>query len=476
MSLKELINTLVQNKSNQSINLRKSVMKLLYPSNTPSMGSSLSDKSLINLANTFSRFAQTSKTYADENGSTSSNNSVSSNLLERQALRAISEVLGRAPGSPDSFVKSINEVFPSQKNGKISFTPSRSAVSLYGQGDPSGYGYSTANNGAMSAGLVGQISAEQATLYRQATIVANDALQVLQGLQPFVPEAETDKVEALRTLVGNEINSLVEEFGRVDEPRKERVEVYLNQLTGVNGHLAQFGDRTFLNRKIAPATIDDESQIAGYKLLTNYANILKEIWAGFYKDKKPSSSLNFSLRLSRASRLLSVIAEGNNNFMSALDSIGFTETERRSRAGSFSTLGAYDYTLKGLPEPTFLAIADQLQQLFPDITIDNRTITFTQILPDITIYDFTDWVDRFASLEGPQYLADSGQYGLNFVTEQANRIFWVLVPVLAHISDTSTNLNLSSQPIVAQALNHERVTWALHDLLNQLNALADQAA
>jgi len=454
-------------------------MELLYPSNTLSTKKSLTEKSIINLANTFSRFAQTSKTYADENGSTSSNNSVSSNLLERQALRAISEVLGRAPGSPDSFVKSINEVFPSQKNGKISFTPSRSAVSLYGQGDPSGYGYSTANNGAMSAGLVGQISAEQATLYRQATIVANDALQVLQGLQPFVPEAETDKVEALRTLVGNEINSLVEEFGRVDEPRKERVGVYLNQLTGVNGHLAQFGDRTFLNRKIPPATIDDESQIAGYKLLTNYANILKEIWAGFYKDKKPSSSLNFSLRLSRASRLLSVIAEGNNNFMSALDSIGFTETERRSRAGSFSTLGANDYVLdlKGLQGDTFSAIADQLKQLFPDITIDNQqNITFTQILPDITIYDFTDWVDRFASLEGPQYLADSGQYGLNFVTEQANRIFWVLVPVLDHISNTSTNLNLSSQPIVAQALNHERVTWALHDLLNQLNALADQAA
>jgi hypothetical protein len=61
------------------------------------------------------------------------------------------------------------------------------------------------------------------------------------GLQPFVPEAETDKVEALRAMVKSEISTLVEEFGRVEEPRADRIESYLRALTGANGALPEFG-------------------------------------------------------------------------------------------------------------------------------------------------------------------------------------------------------------------------------------------
>jgi hypothetical protein len=107
--------------------------------------------------------------------------------------------------------------------------------------------------------------------------------------------------------------------------------------------------------------------------------------------------------------------------------------------------------------------------------LTNSDINSKLILPDLTVNDVNEWVDRFASLEGPQYLADSGQYGLEFVTDQADRIFWVLVPVLA-FTKTQPTLNLNGQPIVVQALNHERVSWALGDLANQLKALADLAA
>jgi hypothetical protein len=310
--------------------------------------------------------------------------------------------------------------------------------------------YSPAMNGAMSAGLVGQLSAEQATLYRQATTVAADALKVLQGLQSFVPEAEIDKVEALRSLVRDEINSLVEEFGRVDEPRSQRIDNYFTQLRGPNGHLLQLGDRAFLTRsRVVPTTLEDEAQIAGYDLLVNYVRILKEVWDNFRGNSQSPKSLQypeFSLRLSRASVLLPTIAEGNNNFMSALDSIGFTETERRSSASRFSDLG----NNPKLPSPNLS-------------------------LPDLTVADLTEWIDRFASLEAPRYLADSGQYGLESVADQADSIFWVLVPILAY-TKTQPTLNLNGQPIVIQALNHERVSWALDDLFNQLKSLADLAA
>jgi len=453
-ALDNLSTFLIRRRSGQLKNLRALVMSQLYPTLSTGLSNYSSDirgntndpvvrDAVVQLANTFSRYSQTQSTFVDEAGSGSSrpNTTGSTNLLERQVNRAIAQVLGRAPGSsPDTFIKAINDVFPTMNNGKVSFSPSRSAVSLYGQN-----GYNSTMNGAMSAGLVGQLSAEQATLYRQASIVATDALKVLAGLQPFVPEAEIDKVEALRALVASEINSLVEEFGRVDEPRSQRVDTYFNQLRGANGHLFQMGDRAFLDRRrVVPTTLDDEAQIAGYDLLVNYVRILQEIWNHYQGKSQSAKSLKypeFSLRLSRASVLLPVIAQGNNNFMSALDSIGFTEEERRSSASRFTTLGSD-----------------------PNLS-----------LPDITINDLNEWIDRFASLDAPRYMADSGQYGLEFVTDQADRIFWVIAPILA-FTKMPLSLNLNGMPIVVQALNHERVSWALDDLVNQLKALADLAA
>ena len=56
--------------------------------------------------------------------------------------------------------------------------------------------------------MLGQISAEQASLSRQAAIIVGDGRKVLATLQPFAPQAETDIVEALRALVANSLNRL----------------------------------------------------------------------------------------------------------------------------------------------------------------------------------------------------------------------------------------------------------------------------
>jgi hypothetical protein len=440
-ALNNLSTTLIRSRALQLKALRSVVMKQLYPVLTGTV-SSPTDQAVVQLANTFSRYAQTQSTYADEAGPSRPSIAGSANLLERQVSRAIAQVLGRAPGSsPESFIRAINDVFPVRNNGQVSLTPSRSAVSMYGQSSDS------TMNGAMSAGLVGQLSAEQATLYRQASVIAADAQKVLQGLQPIVPEADLDKVDALRALVASEINSLVEEFGRVDEPRARRVKTYFDQLRGPNGHLIQFGDRAFLDqRRVVPTTLEDEAQVTGYQLLVSYVQNLQATWNQYQGNSSTSNNLRypeFSLRLSRASVLLPVIAEGNQNLMSALDSIGFTETVRRSSASRFTYLSNNPN-----PRPR---------------------------LPDMTVSDLNEWLDRFASLEGPSYLADSGQYGLESVTDQANQLFWVLAPIMSFLK-TQLTINLSGQNIIVQALNHERVRWALDDLTNQLKALADLAA
>jgi hypothetical protein len=418
--------------------LRERVKQQLYPIAPPDSRTNPGDNSrndaLINLANTFSRYASTQAT-AYDNGAARTSATSLGNTLERQVERALSQVLGRAPGrGAGGFTAALNAAYPVNGTGQIAGTPSRSAVSLY-----SPAGGSQANS--IAAGLAGQLSSGQATLYRQTSIIAADAIKVLESLQPFVPEADLDRVNALRSLVRADIQSLVEETGRIDEPRVERVDSYHAALNGANGHLRLFGQRAFLDRRLAtPATTDDETQIAGFELLVNYAGILRTIWN---KYKLPKNSVDFPMfseRLARSSVLLPVIAEGNANFMAAMDSIGFTENERRSSATKFSTLGT------GRPR-----------------------------LPDMTVNDLNEWIDHFATRDGPAALADSGQYGLEFITAQADQLFWVIVPILAFIKTTGTP-TLNSLPVVAQALAHERVSWALDDMFNQIDALADLSA
>ena len=424
------------------------------------------DPALRSLANTFSRYAQTHTT-AYESGAANASASTTSNMLERQVQRVMSQVLGRGAGNrEDGFGAALIDTFPTLQNGKVTFVPARGSVQLSGvfsDGDAAS---------AISAGVLGQISAEQAALSRQSSLIVADARRVLASLAPFAPQAETDIVESLRALVASSLTRLDDEFRRVDEPRTALVNDYLRALMGdydgdtvktVGGQLARLGRAALLDRTLSsPATLDDEAQIAGFALLLSYAKLLYAAWQEYDADGGADTLgfPNFSERLARASTLLSVIVQGNANFTAALDAIGFAETERRSSAVRLRDIANFDAL------PTFTipvpASHDASSPALPSLT-----------LPDLTVYDLTDWIDRLAAIEGPRVLADSGQYGLSFVTLQADTLFWQIAPLLAYTKSNSVELNASQ--FLAQVLTHERVSWALDDLLTQLNALANLA-
>ncbi len=389
-------------------------------------------------------------------------------MLERQVQRAMSSVLGRGPGNrDDGFGSALIDTFPTMQNGKVTFVPARGSVQLSGvfsDGDAAGAS-------AISAGVLGQISAEQATLSRQSSLIVGDARKVLASLTPFAPQAETDIVESLRSLAASSLTRLDDEFRRVDEPRGALVEDYFRALMGdydgttiktVGGQLARLGRAALLDRTLSsPATLDDEAQIAGFDLLLSYAKLLYAAWQEFDADDGADTLgfPNFSERLARSSTLLSVIAQGNENFTAAMDAIGFAETERRSSAVRLRDIANFDE----LPKFTIpLSGGGGPGPALPALT-----------LPDLTVYDLTDWIDRLAAIEGPRVLADSGQYGLSFVTLQADTLFWQILPILAYTKSSSVDLNASQ--FLVQVLTHERVSWALDDLLTQLNALANLA-
>ncbi|HEX6557539.1 MAG TPA: hypothetical protein VF026_32545 [Ktedonobacteraceae bacterium] len=412
------------------------------------------------IANSFSRYAAYQQTAFDSGASRSSSSNDASSM-ERVVQRAFNQVLGGATGrGPNSFMNALNGAFPTiatSDGQQVAFTPARSMVSLY-RSDGSTNGANPMNGyrtGTTSAdGYAGTISARQANLYRQASIIAGDALRVLNGLTPFVPEAEADQVDALRALISSEINSLVEEFGRVDEPRNERVLAYFSAL---NLHVRGFGRRAFLDDTERAATVDDESQVAGFELLKNYARGLREAWNTFFNVDRSSKSFSLSERVERANILLPIVAQVNVDFEAAMDSVGFTESERRSLAAKFNTLTGFNVS--------------PLTQFEGDLDIAQPG-SFATSLPDITVYDLTEWVDRFANLEGPNMLAESGLYGLDFVTDQADRLFWVIAPVIAILETDEVDLSSDSSSL-EQSLSNERVRFSLNNLLVQLNTLAD---
>jgi hypothetical protein len=316
-----------------------------------------------------------------DNGSFRSSSSGNANALTQQVERALTQVLGRTPGRGyDGFVSALNSAFPTDAYGRVMTKPTRSVVSLTGNGNYSNVGngfYSPASNGnypAAGSGYspaptsstgVGQLSVGQANLYRQASINAADALRVLEALQPFNPIADIDAVEALRVLIRSQINTLVDEFGRIDEPRRERVEPYLDTL---DGSIKQLGEQARLvdwigATEVFPVTLSDETQVAGFELLRNYANTLRDIFEQFRNTNVVETTVTgrYSERLSRSYIMLPVISDSNTSFMAAMDSIGFTASERRSDAALFSILGTPRLATSRLPNETPIGCIPVLQ-------------------------------------------------------------------------------------------------------------------
>jgi hypothetical protein len=409
---------------------------------------------LSDLLGSFKRYAGNQQT-AYDSGSVQSSPTNTSNQWERIVDRAIHQVLGRSPGKgANNFINALNAAFPDTKNS--SNGSAIATTSVYGTTGYSGSNYQTSYNSAEynGTGLLAEVSTEQAILYRQVSINMADALKVLADIQYFSPQADKESVESLRELIRSQINVLVEEFRRADEPRSSRVESYLRSL---DEYTTEFGKQAFINNPNLVVTIEDEEQITNFKLLKSYLKTLSQAWTRYFNSEKSGRWNSLSVRVDRARVLLPIVSQGNLDFSNALESVGLNENERRSRASLFTALDL----------PAFLELDRSGQVIPPDPSY------LATWLPNITVSDLIDWLDRYSNMEAPSALESS--YGIDFVTDQADRLFWTIAPIVAHLK-TIFAISPSSQSTLKQILSNERVTWALDNLLSQLNALADLAA
>jgi hypothetical protein len=438
--------SLRRKRAQQMNELRAGLMSQFYPSQSVgtlngSTGSVDQTNFILgNLLGSFQRYAGNQKTAYDD-GSVQSSPTSSTNVLERQVDRALTQVLGRSPGrGANNFINALNASFPQAVKGK---TSSAQMVAYAGEGSRT-----SADAINVIATRSTEISSRQDALRRSTSIIMADAIQVLERLQSFVPQADNDRVEALRSLVMAQIKVLVEEFGRNDEPRPERVQAYLSSL---GEYVAEFGKQAFLNDPALATIVDDEDQVTKFDLLRTYVQMMAEAWKRYHRAEKSERKNSLSERVDRARVALPVVAQATVDFSNALESVGLSEDERRSRASRFSTLNVASI----------------------EVRESNITTTLGQWLPDITVSDLIDWLDQYANMEALSAL--DSVYGIDFVTDQADRLFWTIAPVVAHLKTTSP-LNSSSQSTLAQVLSNERVGWALDNLLSQIHELANLGA
>jgi len=402
---------------------------------------------LSDLLGSFKRFASNQQTTYDYKPSDEQQNTydggqssatTTANRLARQVDTAIAQAFRKAPGRVSAnFVEALDAAFPNPSKGQLATLPVRSQTLL---NNPNGKS-------------LDELSTRQLGLYRQTSVLATDALKLLDELQTFVSEADKERFEALRSLIQARIMSLVEEFGRADEPRSAKV---LSTLRSLQEYVVELGEEGRFNDPFLAATIGDDDQIAKFDVLTNYIKLMSRSWAEYRNAEKSGRVYSISERADRARVLLPIVSQANQDLGNALESVGLSPTERRSRAYLFTTLQSQS-----------IGFLDEKGD--PVLPTENDISAW---LPDITVSDLQDWLHRYSTMEAPGAL--TSVYGIDFVTDQADRLFWTIAPIVAYLK-TTRSLNPSGQSTLGQILSNERVSLAFDNLLSQLNALADLA-
>lgn len=459
--------------------LRTGLMGQLYPTAPMSTIVLQTQETLLlsDLLGSFKRFATNQQTAYDyrpvvdrpndyDNVTGQPSATTTANRLARQVDNAIAQAFRKVPGRvAPKFIDALDAAFPNPGKGQAEVT-ARSEIVLLNP--------NSISNGKSLA----ELSTRQLGLYRQTSVIAADALKVLDELQTFVSEADKERFDALRSLIQSQIISLVEEFGRADEPRSARVIVILRAL---QEYVVELGEQGHFNDPLLAATIEDDDQIAKFDVLKNYVKLMSRSWADYYNAEKSGRVYSISERADRARVMLPILSQANQDLGDALESVGLSATERRSRAYLFTTLRSpaierIRRSANEIERPQVSSSATEIMRssartvsTSASSTSENEISTW---LPDITVSDLQDWLNRFSTMEGPSAL--TSVYGIDFVTDQADRLFWTIAPIVAHLK-TTRSLNPSGQSTLAQILSNERVSLAFDNLLSQLNALADLA-
>jgi hypothetical protein len=255
---------------------------------------------------------------------------------------------------------------------------------------------------------MGALTGAQASIYARAKAALDQIQPLLAGLTTLNPaKYEPQDLESIRSVVGTELQELVNELAWEGGPRIQRVDELFRLLLGegrkshsmdpdlVQGNLGTLRERFAL-------TVDEIQTVDEERIVTNFRIIVElvlALHASWNFDRKLLSGAGPKVALGTIliwlSRGLEAVCESVGDLLFALDSVYVDAAQRQVVELRFEDIREVD-----LPEVPFRG---------------NPPQTVTEHLAHqapMFLSDLLDWVLRASRDEGPRIIQDSGKDGV----------------------------------------------------------------
>ena len=289
---------------------------------------------------------------------------------------------------------------------------------------------------------MGAVTGAQAAIYSRATAALNQSLPLLEGLRSLLPAADKEDVEAMTAIVRSSFTELVSELGQEGGPRISRVDEYFTQLLGaeggpsdaehVGGQLGSLRDNLGLLRRNVN-TVDEEQNLTNFLILVDYVTSLKLTWVSqkAFFDRE-GTDVYLGTQVILLNRTLAVVQESLYEACLVLDSVFVGPAERQV------------LKLKLVTESDPGGVDVFLGELF-------------------------DWIEQFATREGPRLINEGGKIGLTQAfTPTVERLAELIRAAADQARPPAASSAAATSSQVRSGFQTVRAERALSELANKL--------
>lgn len=301
---------------------------------------------------------------------------------------------------------------------------------------------------------LGALTGAQASIYERARVTVDATLPLLDGLTSLLAAPDNQDVEAIRAIVRSRLVELVAELALEGGPRTQRVDELFERLTGllsstnlsaiqlldVNqlaGELGVLSLRFGMNDRRNVNLLAEEENFTNFLIIVDNVSTLFVSWqqtraffdrsVALQVDDNDQDAPFLGTQLVLISRQLNVVSETVKETYFAMDSVFLGPAERQT---------------------VLLRLNDE-----------------GGVATTILLSELLDWVDRFATDEGPQLIEEAGTDGINALVPTLNRLSTLVASAVA----------IRSDPLIPPTFFTARVQLALGQLAGQLGVASTLA-
>lgn len=319
------------------------------------------------------------------------------------------------------------------------------------------------------------ITGAQASLLAQMRNATDRGKELLDGLYSLRQLADDEDGPALKSLILQLLERMVQEMSTPGGPRTALVDSLFDQLIGthskpvegdsVSGALGtlrdEFGLRFGRQRNLVN-TVDEEENLTSFRILVDYVSGVCVSWNTnrAYFDRSASVPF-FGTQLVHISRQLSVISSEVEQTRRIFDSVFLDQAVRLTTRIPIRGDGAsFALRLSQPPATTNGGASRDAQAAYSIYSNRNAGLGTNTTM---SIEELLTWVQSFAGQEGPEQIENGGKYG-------AQKHFLPEARQLRNLLYAATNPAIVGQ--MPPAYRTARVQGALKGLASQLDEAA----